>query len=151
MTDPQPPRARLVGINHVALDVGSIDEALDFYGTIFEFTLRGRSESMAFLDMGDQFLALAAGESSAGTDDHRHVGLVVDDPRAVERRLDGLDVERFDEADFCDPWGNRLQIVAYEAIQFTKAEHVLDAMGMGELEKSASAIAELAEKDMAPE
>lgn len=154
MTDPDASRARLVGINHVALEVGDVDAALDFYGGLFEFDLRGRTASAVFLDMGDQFLALAetsgAGE---GRDDHRHFGLVVDDPEAVERRLAERDVERLPTSglEFRDPWGNRVQVVAYEDIQFTKADHVLRGMDLSELEKSESAVAELAEKGMAPE
>lgn len=154
MTESETARARLTGINHVALEVGSIEEALEFYGSIFEFDLRGRTDSMAFIDMGDQFLALAEADGAGGTaDEHRHFGLVVDDATAVERRLDDLDVERLSAQglEFRDPWGNRIQIVAYEEIQFTKAAHVLDGMGLSDLEKSESAIAELAEKGMAPE
>lgn len=154
MTDADASRARLVGINHVALEVGDIDDALDFYGDIFEFELRGRSESGAFVDMGDQFLALTEVDGSGdGIDDHRHFGLVVDDTSAVERRLDDCDVERLSTAglDFRDPWGNRVQIVAYEEVQFTKADHVLRAMDLSGLEKSESALDELVEKGMAPE
>jgi catechol 2,3-dioxygenase-like lactoylglutathione lyase family enzyme len=153
MTDADASRAQLVGINHVALEVGDIEAALDFYGSIFAFELRGRTETGAFLDMGDQFLALAEPhESVEGNDDHRHFGLVVDDPSAVKRRLDELDVERLSTTglDFHDPWGNRIQIVAYDEIQFTKAEHILSAMDLSGLEKSESAIAELSEKGMAP-
>ena len=153
MTDADAPRAQLVGINHVALEVGDIEDALEFYGSIFEFELRGRTDTGAFLDMGDQFLALAENESVEGSDDHRHFGLVVDDPSTVERRLDELDIECLSTTglDFHDPWGNRLQIVAYNEIQFTKADHVLRAMDISEVEKSESAIAELSEKGMTPE
>ena len=153
MTDSNSTRARLVGINHVALEVGDIDAALDLYGSIFEFDLRGRGASMAFLDMGDQFVALAEVDGTLADDDHRHVGLVVDDPGAVERRLDELDVERLPTRglDVRDPWGNRLQIVGYEEIQFTKADHVLRGMDLSGLEKTDAAIAELAEKGLAPE
>lgn len=154
MTDADASRAQLIGINHVALEVGDIEAALEFYGSIFEFELRGRTETGAFLDMGDQFLALAEShESVEGNDDHRHFGLVVDDPSVVEHRLDELDVERLSTTglDFCDPWDNRIQIVAYEEIQFTKVEHVLSTMDLSDLEKSESAIAELSEKDIAPE
>lgn len=154
MTDSETDRARLIGVNHVVLEVGSIEDALEFYGAVFEFDLRGRSDSMAFLDMGDQFLALAETDvSGEDVDEHWHFGLVVDDATAVERRLDDLDVERLSTQglEFRDPWGNRIQIVAYEEIQFTKADHVLDGMGLSGLEKSESAIAELAEKGMSPE
>lgn len=154
MTDTETTRARLVGINHVALEVGSIEDALEFYGAVFEFELRGRTDSMAFLDMGDQFIALAETDTAADdADGHRHFGLVVDDPGAAERRLEDLDTEPLstDGFDFHDPWGNRIQIVAYEEIQFTKVDTVLGAMGLSGLEKSESAIDELAEKGMAPE
>lgn len=149
-------RARLVGINHVALEVGDIDAALGFYGELFEFELRGRSESSAFVDMGDQFIALAEVEDaddSTSRDDHRHFGLVVDDGDAVERRLDELGIEQLGGPglEFHDPWGNRVQIVVYEEIQFTKAEHVLDGMGLPDLDKTDGAVAELAEKGLAPD
>ncbi|WP_227378045.1 VOC family protein [Haladaptatus halobius] len=154
MTDSDIPRAHLVGINHVALEVDDIEAALDFYGSIFEFELRGQTEAAAFLDMGDQFLAVTeTDESSNNGDDHRHFGLVVDDPTTVERRLEELDVEwlSIQGLDFRDPWGNRVQIVGYEEIQFTKADHILEAMELSDLEKSEAAIAELSEKGMAPE
>jgi catechol-2,3-dioxygenase len=156
------PAARLVGINHVALSVGDVETALEFYQSVFEFDVRGRTETGVFLDMGDQFLALvettgdAADDdavSESGVDDHRHVGLVVDDRAAVERALDehGVDPLPTNGLDFRDPWGNRLQIVAYDEIQFTKADHVREGMGLSALEKSAAALAELAEKGMAPD
>lgn len=156
MTDADELRARLVGINHVALEVSDLDEALDFYGTLFEFELRGRTDSGAFIDMGDQFIALSAVDESGGpddSDDHRHFGLVVDDSEAVERRLAESDAERLSTGglDFRDPWGNRVQVVAYEEVQFTKAAHVLAGMGLADLEKSETALDELAEKGMAPE
>lgn len=146
-------RARLVGINHVALAVGDVDEALEWYGTLFDLDLRGRTDTHAFIDMGDQFLALTAAEQDDDVfDEHRHFGLVVDDPRAVEGRLADLDGDRLqtDGFDVRDPWGNRIQIVKYEDVQFTKGEDVLAGMGLDELHKSASAIEELAEKGMAP-
>jgi catechol 2,3-dioxygenase-like lactoylglutathione lyase family enzyme len=147
-------RARLVGLNHVALAVGDVAAAVEFYRSLFAFDLRGRTEGMAFLDMGDQFLALGEGDDGRDADDdaHRHVGLVVDDADAVERRLAATDAERLDTAglDFRDPWGNRIQVVEYGEIQFTKAAHVLAGMGL-DLEKSESALAELAEKGLAPD
>ncbi|WP_331232549.1 VOC family protein [Natronorarus salvus] len=150
MTDDD--RARLIGVNHVALDVGDIDEALAFYESVFAFELRGRGESSAFLDMGDQFLALSETDAEYH-DEHRHVGIVVDDPTLVEARLDELGIDRLDTSgfDFRDPWGNRLQIVGYEEIQFTKAEHVLSGMDLSDLEKTEGAIEELSEKGMEPE
>ncbi len=142
MTD----RARLVGINHVALEVGDIDEALEFYGRIFEFTLRGRGRGMAFIDIGDQFIALSTGRTQA-PDAHRHFGLVVEDreralapARAAGAEVRGNDVR--------DPWGNNLQLVDYRDVQFTKAPWVLRGMGLDGLEKSPSALAELRQKGL---
>lgn len=145
-------RARPVGINHVALAVGDIEAALDFYRDLFRIELRGRTDSMAFLDMGDQFVALAETDAETDGDDHRHFGLVVDEIDAVRRRLDELGVERLgtDGLDFRDPWGNRVQVVAYADVQFTKADHVLDGMGL-DLGKTDDALAELDAKGLSPE
>ena len=144
-------KARLVGINHVALEVGDIETALEFYGAIFAFTLRGRSDSMAFLDMGDQFLALSQGRSQE-PDDHRHFGLVVDDRTAVRREVDKLGAEIVPSRglDFLDPWGNRIQVMEYQNIQFTKAAQILKAMDMEDLDKNEQALQELRDKGMAP-
>ena len=145
-------RARAVGFNHVALEVGDIDEALEFYGRFVEVELRGRSESMAFIDLGDQFLALQKGRRKP-PDDGRHLGLVVTDKEAVRSALQEMGVEilsgRF--LDFLDPWGNRIEIVGYENIQFTKAPYVLRGMGLDGMKKGSAAIQELADKGMAPE
>ncbi len=145
-------KARAVGINHVALEVGNLDEALAFYGRIFEFAIRGRTKHMAFIDMGDQFIALSD-ERTQGPDGDRHFGFVVDDKEAVRRALDEMGVEVLPGRgiDFLDPWGNRVQIVTYANIQFTKAPEVLRAMGLDGLEKSAAAKRQLAEKGMAGE
>ena len=144
-------KARAVGFNHVALEVGDIDEALAFYGRLFDFTLRGRSEGMAFIDLGDQFLALQQGRSQ-GPDDGRHFGLVVDDKAVVRAALAeaGVEVLPGPFLDFLDPWGNRIEIVGYENIQFTKAPHVLRGMGLAHLGKTEQAIKELVEKGMEP-
>lgn len=146
------PKPRLVGINHVALEVGDPEEALAFYGRLFSFTLRGRHTGMAFLELGDQFIALIE-QRTQPPDRHRHFGLVVDDRHAVREALHALGVELFPGpgVDFLDPWGNRVQIVQYSEIQFTKAPHVLKGMGLDELQKSAQAIQELTAKGMAPE
>ena len=146
-------RAHLVGVNHVALEVDDLDAALEFYEELFEFEVRGRTTSGVFLDMGNQFLAIMETTPADSRDSHRHFGLVVDDPTLVEQRLEAMDVERLSTSglDFHDPWGNRIQIVAYDEIQFTKADHVREGMGFTELEKSESAVAELAEKGMAPD
>src|SRR3712207_3519411 len=114
--------ARLVGINHVALEVGDIEDAVAFYGRVFEFELRGRVPGMAFLDMGDQFLALAEGRDQ-GPDPERHFGLVVDDRAAARRALEEAGAELVDGRglNFRDPWGNRVEVVEYADVQFTKA------------------------------
>ena len=144
-------RARLVGLNHIALEVGDIEEALEFYGRIFEFELRGRGGRMAFIDMGDQFIALAAGRTQP-PDSHRHFGLVVDDKEAARRALQdaGVDVQPRGSVDFRDPWGNHVQVVEYWDIQFTKAENVLRGMGLEDLEKSEQALEELRAKGFGP-
>ena len=145
-------RPRLLGVNHVALEVGDIDEALAFYGRLFDFKLRGKGADMAFIDLGDQFLALQKGRRQA-PDDGRHFGLVVDDKEAVRRALKEAGIKplpgRF--LDFRDPWGNRIEIVGYDNIQFTKAANVLRGMGLTHLAKNKNAIKELTEKGMAPE
>ena len=140
------PRPRLVGINHVALEVGDIDEALAFYGQIFELTLRGRSAQMAFVDIGDQFIALSRGRAQAA-DDHRHFGLVVDDKHATRGALDaaGVDILPGRGLDFRDPWGNLVQIVQYDEVQFLKADAVLRTLGV-ESGKTEQARAELRAK-----
>jgi catechol 2,3-dioxygenase-like lactoylglutathione lyase family enzyme len=152
MPTPSNELPRLVGLNHIALEVGDIEEALAFYGKLFDIKLRGRGEGRAFLDMGDQFIALFESESQP-TDDHRHIGLVVNDKAAVRKRLDEVDVERLPGRflDFRDPWGNRIQIIDYADIQFTKAPAVLNAMGLAGLEKSEDAKQQLRDKRMAPE
>ena len=147
MTEEAAGRARLVGINHVALEVGDIDEALAFYGRLFAFSLRGRSRTMAFIDMGDQFIALST-ERTQAKDQHRHFGLVVDDRTPVRQALEALGVEILPGRglDFLDPWGNRIQVVQYQDIQFAKAPEVLRAMQLGHLGKTEDALQELAEK-----
>jgi lactoylglutathione lyase len=144
-------KARAIGFNHVALEVGDIDEALAFYGRLFDFELRGRSKTSAFIDLGDQFLALQKGRTQA-PDDGRHFGLVVDDKDAVRQALAEAGVDplpgRF--LDFLDPWGNRVEIVSYDNIQYTKAPNVLRGMGLSHLPKNEGAIEELTSKGMAP-
>ena len=144
-------KARAVGFNHVALEVGDIEEALAFYAKLFDFTLRGKSEDMAFIDLGDQFLALQRGRTQP-SDDGRHFGLVVDDKEAVREALAaaGVDTIPGPFLDFLDPWGNRFEIVGYDNIQFSKAPNVLRGMGLPHLAKSERAIKELTDKGMAP-
>ena len=143
------PRPRLVGINHVALEVGDLEEALSFYGRLFAVELRGRAPGMAFVEMGDQFMALSEGRTQP-PDGARHFGLVVDDKEAVRAALEQAEVEILPGRglDFRDPWGNRVQVVAYEDIQFTKAPGVLRGMGLGGLEKRPEAVRELREKGL---
>jgi lactoylglutathione lyase len=143
--------SRLVGINHVALEVDDVDAALSWYGQFFEFELRGRlGGRMAFIDMGDQFIALAAGRTQP-EDRARHFGLVVDDREAVRAALKqaGIDVQPSGSLDFRDPWGNNVQVVDYRDVQFTKAPAVLRGMGFAQLGKSDSARRELLDKGLA--
>jgi catechol 2,3-dioxygenase-like lactoylglutathione lyase family enzyme len=140
--------SRLIGINHVALEVGDVDEALAWYGRFFEFELRGRAGArMAFVDMGDQFIALAAGRTQP-PDKARHFGLVVDDKEGVRAALRqaGVSVQASGSLDFLDPWGNHVQVVDYRDIQFTKAPAVLRAMGIDQLPKTEEALEELRRK-----
>lgn len=149
---PQARKARMVGFNHVALEVGDIEAALAFYGRLFDFELRGKSESMAFIDLGDQFIALQKGRAQSA-DDGRHFGLVVDDKEAARKALARAGVETVPGPflDFLDPWGNRVEIVGYENIQFTKAPNVLRGMRLGHLTKNKDALKELEDKGMAPD
>ena len=146
-----PNKARALGINHVVLEVGDIDEALEFYGAIFDFELRGKGETNAFIDMGDQFLQLTENKDRA-PDEKRHFGFVVDDRSSIRAALEKLGVDLIgDRLNFRDPWGNRVEVVPYDNIQFTKAGNVLRAMGLDDLGKNASAIAELEKKGIGPE
>ena len=147
-----PTKARAIGFNHVALIVGDIDEALAFYGRLFEFTLRERDAESAFIDLGDQFLALQKGEARTANDGH-HFGLVVDDKEVARRALlaAGITPLPGQFLDFLDPWGNRVEIIGYANIQFTKAPHILRGMGLAHLKKTAGALKELTEKGMAPD
>jgi predicted enzyme related to lactoylglutathione lyase len=148
---PEAKQARAVGFNHIALEVGDIEEALSFYARIFKFELRGKSPEMAFIDLGDQFLALQKGRRQPA-DDGRHFGLVVDNKDAVRRALAeaGIEVIPGPFLDFRDPWGNRVEIVGYDNIQYSKAPNVLRGMGLAHLSKNARAIKELSDKGMAP-
>ena len=143
-------RPRLVGINHVAVEVGDVEEALAFYGRLFAFELRGRAPGMAFIDLGDQFLALSEGRRQP-PDDHRHFGLVVDGKEAVRRAFEEAAVKILPGRglDFLDPWGNRVEIVDYRDIQFSKTPAVLRGMDLNDLEKTEAARDELRRKDMA--
>ena len=152
MTQSATPRARPVGINHIALEVGNIQEALDFYRGFLDFEVSSQSEKAAFIYFGDQFINFMTGRRQ-GPDEGRHFGIAVDDkPRAIER-LKEMGVEMLDTrfTDFLDPWGNRVELTTYTNIQYTKADHILNGMGLGHLKKTPEAIEELAKKGMAPE
>jgi lactoylglutathione lyase len=142
-------KARAIGFNHVALEVGDIDEALAFYGRLFAFEMRSRSKTDAFIDLGDQFIALAE-HGDRQPDAERHFGLVVDDKEAARRALQeaGVAVQPAGKLRFRDPWGNAVEVVDYRDVQFTKAPEVLRGMGL-ELSKHESALAELRDKRLA--
>jgi lactoylglutathione lyase len=142
--------SRLVGINHVALEVGDVEAALELYGRLFDFELRGRGERSAFIDMGDQFLALSEGRRQAA-DDGRHFGLVVDDKEAVRAAVEAEGLELVGighRLDFMDPWGNRIEVVAYADIQFERVPPVKRKLGIEGLEKSDRARREIAERGL---
>ncbi|HYM72423.1 MAG TPA: VOC family protein [Stellaceae bacterium] len=146
-------KPRLIGINHVAIEVGDIGEALDWYGQIFEFTLRGKGERNAFIDMGDQFVNLTlVPDHAVNGIEKRHIGFVVDDRSTIVERATaaGARIVEGPFLDFLDPWGNRLEIIEYSNIQFTKAANVMRGMKLS-LDKNANARRELAEKGMADE
>jgi catechol 2,3-dioxygenase-like lactoylglutathione lyase family enzyme len=143
-------KARPLGINHVVLEVDDLDKALEFYGTLFEFSLRGRGDHNAFIDLGDQFIQLTLGRTQE-PDTKRHFGLVVDDRDLVRRAMDRAGVKSINERlNIVDPWGNRIEIVPYDDCQFTKAAHVLNGMGIADIKKTAGALEELQKKGMAP-
>jgi len=144
-------KAKAVGINHVALEVGDIDEALTFYGRFLEFEIHSRSDTIAFIYFGDQFINFSKGRTQL-PDENRHFGIAVDNKELARQTLEGMGVTFLDGRfmDFLDPWGNRVEITTYTNIQFSKADHVLKGMGLGHLEKTESAIVELREKGLAP-
>jgi lactoylglutathione lyase len=148
MSENSDKKARALGINHVVLEVDDLDKALEFYGAIFDFKLRGKSAHNAFIDLGDQFIQLTLGRSQPA-DTKRHFGFVVDDRDAVKRALDRLGIKSInDRLNIRDPWGNRIEIVPYDDIQFTKAEHILKGMGIDHLHKTPNAVEELKKKGM---
>ncbi|HEY7554221.1 MAG TPA: VOC family protein [Candidatus Binatia bacterium] len=150
MSDATNKKARVLGINHVVLEVDDLDKALEFYGALFDFTLRGRGDHNAFIDLGDQFIQLTLGRTQV-PDTKRHFGLVVDDRKAVRRAMDRAGIKSINERlNILDPWGNRIEIVPYDDCQFTKADHVLNGMGVGRIDKTPNATEELKKKGMAP-
>ncbi len=145
-------KPRLLGINHVALEVGDVEAALTFYGRIFDFTLRGKSAGQAFIDLGDQFIALMQ-RDTPHRDATRHFGVVVDDRSRVRELAVAAGAELVDGPflDFLDPWGNRIEVVEYANVQFSKTEPVLRGMGLAHLRKNERARGELQAKGMGPE
>ena len=142
-------KARALGVNHVVLEVDDLDQALAFYGALFEFTLRGRSDHNAFIDLGDQFIQLTLGRTQVA-DTKRHFGLVVDDREAVRKAMERHGIKSInDRLNILDPWGNRIEIVPYDGCQFTKASHVLSGMGVAPMTKTPAAVEELKKKGMA--
>ena len=144
-------KAKAVGINHIALEVGNIDEALEFYSSFIDFEISRRSETAAFVYFGDQFINFILGRNQ-GPDERRHFGIAVDDKELARETLENMGISFLDGQflDFLDPWGNRVEITTYTNIQFTKADHILKGMGLEHLSKTEDAIAELRKKDMAP-
>ncbi len=145
-------KVRIVGINHIAIEVDDLDDALEFYGKLFDFELRKRTDTQLFIDMGDQFINIIKGRHQPD-DVRRHFGLVVEDKEAVRALMKEHGIDELDSRflKFIDPWGNRVEIIGYENIQFSKAPNVLRGMGLERLEKNENAIKELTERGMAPE
>jgi len=150
-TDNSGKKAHAIGINHVALEVGNIADALDFYGRFLAFEIENQNETAAFIYFGDQFINFSKGRTQT-PDVERHFGIAVDDKALARELLEEMGVEFLDNKflDFLDPWGNRVEITTYTNIQFSKADHVLRGMGLAHLEKTEDALAELRDKDMAP-
>jgi len=148
----QKTKARAVGINHIALEVGDIDEALKFYGRFLDFEIESKSDTTAFIYFGDQFINFAK-QTDRTPDKLRHFGIAVDDKELVRQTLEDMGATLLDGRflDFLDPWGNRVEITTYTNIQFSKADHVLRGMGLGHLTKTENALDELRAKNMAPE
>ena len=143
-------KAQALGINHVVLEVDDLDEALKFYGRLFQFNLRGRNDHNAFIDLGDQFIQLRLGRTQV-PDGARHFGFVEDDREPVREALEEMNVELLERGmNFRDPWGNRIEVVPYDDIQFTKAPNILRGMKVEGLKKTPEALKELGEKDMSP-
>ena len=142
-------KAKAVGINHVALEVGNIEEALQFYGNFLDFEITRQSKKAAFIYLGDQFINFTLGRIQ-GPDNARHFGIAVDDKELVRETLIAMGVEIIDSKflDFLDPWGNRVEITTYENIQFSKSAGVLKGMGLSHLKKTKLASRELRKKGM---
>jgi catechol 2,3-dioxygenase-like lactoylglutathione lyase family enzyme len=142
---------RAIGINHIGVEVDDLDAALEWYGRYFDFTLRGRRPTMAWIDLGDQFLALSESpDPQRRPDAGRHIGFVVDDKEGLRAALQagGENVSPSGSLRVLDPSGNQLEIVDYRDIQFSKTPAVLRGMGLEELSKSPSAVQELRDKGL---
>lgn len=146
-------KAKAVGINHIALEVGNIAEAIDFYSGFLDFEIQSQNEKAAFIYFGDQFINFSLGRTQ-GPDDERHFGIAVDDKELARKTLQDMGVEFLSShkkfLDFLDPWGNRVELTTYVKIQYTKADHVLKGMGLEHLTKTDEALKELGKKNMAP-
>ena len=141
-------KAKAIGINHVVLEVGDIGAALEFYGKIFDFSLRGKGDTNAFIDLGDQFIQLSLNDISE-PDQKRHFGFVVDDREPIRAVLEEMGVELLERGlNFRDPWGNRIEVVPYDDIQFSKAPNVLRGMELDHLSKTEDALEQLKKKGM---
>ncbi|MGH8198238.1 MAG: VOC family protein [Steroidobacteraceae bacterium] len=151
MQQPHSQKARAVGINHVAIEVGDIQSALEFYGSFLDFKVEEQNDDMAIVYFGDQFINFIR-NADRKPDQMRHFGIAVDDKPLARRTLEAMRVKLLDSRflDFMDPWGNRVEITTYTNIQYTKADHVLQGMGLGHLKKSDESLAELRAKGMAP-
>ncbi len=144
-------KAHAVGINHVAIEVGDVGKAIEFYGRFLDFEVDEQNDEMAIVYFGDQFINFIRNPDRK-PDQMRHFGIAVDDKALAKRALEAMGVKflpsRF--LDFHDPWGNRVELTTYTNIQYTKADHVLRGMGLGYLKKSDEALKELQAKGMAP-
>lgn len=143
---------RAIGVNHIAFEVHDLDQTLDWYERYFDLQLRGRRGGMAWIDLGDQFIALSEGAPES-PDRSRHVGLVVDDKETLRSALieAGEEVSAQGSLRVRDPSGNLLEIVDYREVRFAKTPAVMRALGLEGLEKSASAREELRAKGLADE
>ena len=139
-----PTKATAIGINHIALEVGNIAEALAFYGSFLNFTITSQTEDAAFIYFGDQFINFAKGRTQT-PDEKRHFGIAVDDKELVRNTLTEMDVTLLGGQflDFLDPWGNRIEITTYTNIMFSKSTAILRGIGMDHLQKTDEALAEL--------
>ncbi len=139
-----PTKATAIGINHIALEVGNIAEALAFYGSFLNFTITSQTEDAAFIYFGDQFINFAKGRTQA-SDEKRHFGIAVDDKELVRNTLTQMDVTLLGGQflDFLDPWGNRIEITTYTNIMFSKTTAILRGMDMDHLQKTDQALGQL--------